>query len=118
MNFKSKEKLYRAVLPPEDRELFWENGKVSSAAFKDPKGLSVDRQNNRNNIDCIEYLKESKRGPIVSIQVKHCNEVDALVLSKPTENPHHCEIHGSETKKVLSKKQAKYLASMAKKESN
>ncbi len=37
------EELYRAVYPPTYRELFWkEDGTLSSAAFYDPKCLSVD----------------------------------------------------------------------------
>ena len=38
------ERLYRAVYPPEIMPMFWkENGEISSAVFKDKRGLSVER---------------------------------------------------------------------------
>ena len=43
-DFTKNEKLYRAVYPPEISEIYWRtDGTVSSAAFADPKGLSVDK---------------------------------------------------------------------------
>lgn len=42
--FYADEKLYRAVYPPEAVAMFWrKDGSLSSAAFADPKGLSVPR---------------------------------------------------------------------------
>ena len=42
--FDMYERLYRAVYPPNIMPLFWkEDGQLSSAAFKDKKGLSVER---------------------------------------------------------------------------
>ena len=42
--FRIDEKLYRAVYPPEVMDMFWKrDGSVSSAAFEDRNGLSVDR---------------------------------------------------------------------------
>ena len=36
------ERLYRAVYPPEIMPMFWkENGEISSAVFKDKRGLPV-----------------------------------------------------------------------------
>ena len=47
IDFYLKEKLYRAVLPYEP--FIKEDGTISSAAFKDSQGLSVDRQMHREN---------------------------------------------------------------------
>ena len=42
--FPKSEKLYRAVYPPDKVAMFWRrDGSISSAAFADPNGLSVDR---------------------------------------------------------------------------
>ena len=39
--FDIHERLYRAVYPPEIMPMFWkENGEISSAVFKDKRGLS------------------------------------------------------------------------------
>ena len=41
--FTNTEKLYRAIYPPEVMEMFWrKDGTLSSAAFADANGLSVD----------------------------------------------------------------------------
>ena len=55
--FPKNEKLYRAVYPPEAAELFWKaDGSISSAAFADPKGLSVDRGDFRVD-DPLTYIQ-------------------------------------------------------------
>ncbi len=42
--FNDDEKLYRAVYPPEIFDLFWKkDGTLTSAAFRDKRGLSVER---------------------------------------------------------------------------
>ena len=48
--FEPSEKLYRAVYPPEIADIFWKrDGSISSAAFADPHGLSVDRGDYRDD---------------------------------------------------------------------
>lgn len=44
--FPDEEKLYRAVFPESYMQMFWKrDGTVSSAAFADREGLSVERGN-------------------------------------------------------------------------
>lgn len=112
-DFYLEEKLYRAVLP---NDIFWKNkyDKLSSAVFKDSKGLSVDRQMNRSDSDAIEFIANSKTGTIISVTCGNCNEAKALVRYLPVEgNEFHSEIHSNEEKKSLSGSQAKQLARVA-----
>ena len=49
--------LYRGVI-----ELNWDyhNNRPTSAVFKDTKGVSVDRDNFRQEIDCVDFLLSKK----------------------------------------------------------
>lgn len=111
-NFPVEEKFYRAVFPPEIREMFWkENGKVSSAAFLDKKGLSVERGNFRQNSEVLETMKSFFVGKVISVTVKNCLDINAIPKYLPSERSiFHSEIHGSETVVVLSPSQRKFLA--------
>jgi len=111
-NFPLEEKLYRAVFPPEIREMFWkENGKVSSAAFLDKKGLSVERGNFRQDSDVLEKMKSFFIGKVISVTVKNCFDIKAIPKYLPSERSvFHSEIHGSETVVILSPSQRKVLA--------
>lgn len=110
------EPLYRAIKPAED---FWriDGESVTSAAFWDKRGLSVDRLGNRSPQDAIDTLHNrpgyNNRG-IVSVTVQNCLDVEALPKHIPLEdNPHHSEIHGNEAQPTLSKEQRKRLARAA-----
>ena len=46
--FDMYERLYRAVYPPNIMPFWKKNGQLSSAAFKDKKGLSVERDGGRD----------------------------------------------------------------------
>lgn len=112
--FDQQEKLLRAVWPPNCRPDFWVNGRLSSAALKDKRGLSVDRTYDRSLEISVEFIKQHKHGYIVSFTIPNCNFVQACVKYLPSqENIYHCEIHGSETEKVLSDTQALLLARLA-----
>lgn len=113
-HFEEMEKLYRAVLP---KDTFWkENGSLSSAAFKDKNGLSVDRQKERTDAEAVEFFHKRKFvGEIVYVRVRNCNEVQALVRYLPSRgNAFHSEIHKNWQEKQLSNSQAKKLAQCAK----
>lgn len=113
--FESNEKLYRAVYPPEIRDMFWKsNGELSSAAFYDEKGCSVDRGNYRTDDDVVHDMKRRFTGRIVSVTVGECEEVMAKIVYKPSRDIFHSEIHGSDTVKVLSKSQRRCIARKAK----
>lgn len=113
--FKGNEKLYRAVYPPEVMSMFWRrDGSLSSAAFADAKGLSVDRGNFRSDPEVKEAMQKRFSGSIIRLYVKNCMETGAPVLYLPSrKNPYHSEIHGSETCTLLSKQQRYHLARKA-----
>ncbi len=110
--FDAREKLYRAVYPPEIMEIFWKrDGSISSAAFADPKGLSVDRGDSRTDDDVVTDMQQRFHGHILSLYVKNCLDIGAVVRYQPSkQNPYHSEIHGSEKTPLLSKTQRRFLA--------
>lgn len=113
--FANHEKLYRAVYPPELVEMFWrKDGTLSSAAFADPKGLSVDRGDHRPDQDVITDMKKRFSGRIVYLYVKNCLEAGALLKYLPSKtNRYHSEIHGNSGSRLLSRSQRRFLASKA-----
>ncbi|MBR5357919.1 MAG: hypothetical protein IK128_01750 [Clostridiales bacterium] len=113
--FAPEEQLYRAVYPPEQASMFWRrDGSVSSAAFADPKGLSVERGYYRDISIVIAEMQKRFTGAIVSVSVGDCLNTDAVVRYLPSnKNPFHSEIHGSRTVPLLSKTQRFYLARRA-----
>lgn len=114
--FPDEEKLYRAVFPESYMQMFWKrDGTVSSAAFADREGLSVERGNFREEKKVIEEMQNFFKGCIISLTVEQCRKVNAIVKYKPTKrSKYHSEIHGSEEKPLLSKSQRKKLANNAK----
>ena len=114
-DFPENEKLYRAVFPETQRPLFWKkNGKVSSAAFKDKNGLSVERGNFRSDENVIQDMKTYFSGSIISVTVEQCAEVNAVVKYLPSSrSKYHSEIHSSNEKILLTDRQAKHLANSA-----
>lgn len=113
--FALDELLYRAVYPPEIASMFWrKNGKVSSAAFADPKGLSVDRGYFRDEKDVIDSMTRRFTGSIITIFAGDCASIQAIIRYLPSKsNIFHSEIHGSEHKPLLSKPQRFYLSERA-----
>lgn len=116
--FTDSEKLYRAVFPESYREMYWrKDGTISSAAFMDSEGLSVERGDFRSDEEVIRKMQEFFRGCIVSLTVEQCKNVDAVIRYMPTKrSKYHSEIHGSDEKKLLNPSQRKKLASVAKME--
>lgn len=110
-NFPDEEKLYRAVQPA--FLLIKENGKVSSAAFKDKRGMSVLRGDSREDsavdAELHKNLGSDKRTAV--FRVHHCREVDAVPVYRPSRmSVYHSEVHGSKTELVLNPMQRKHLA--------
>ncbi len=95
--------------------MFWrKDGTLSSAAFADPHGLSVDRAGGRPEQDIIYNMNNRFTGRIISVYVKNCLNIGATVMYMPSiNNPYHAEIHGSETCPLLSKQQRLFLARKA-----
>ncbi len=113
--FKSDEKLYRAVYPPEVAAMYWKrDGSLSPVTFVDPKGLSVDRGYYRDDADVKAAMKKRLTGDIVRFYVRSCNEVGAFLRYLPSKNnKYHTEIHGSADNRRLSRHQCYYLARRA-----
>ena len=109
------EKLFRAVYPPSHPGMFWKkDGTLSSSAFADRYGLSVERGYYRDKQKVIDDMKEHFSGCIVSVNVGQCRAVEATVKYLPTKrSKYHSEIHGSDTKIILNKSQRKKLSEMA-----
>jgi hypothetical protein len=107
-DFEEDEYLYRGIL-----EVFWdfENDRPTSAIFKDSKGVSVDRSFDRNEDDCVTFLKKNKKFyRICNIQVKEVKSVDVIVIYKKIpENIYHSEIHDSSEKIQIKGSKAKKL---------
>ena len=113
--FNNNEKLYRAVYPPEIADMYWKiDGSISSAAFADPKGLSVDRGWYRSDDEVIVSMRKRFTGHIVSLYVRNCRDTGAIVRYLPSaSDKYHSEIHGSESEPLLSKSQRRHLAKAA-----
>lgn len=107
------ERLFRAV--PKNKPNMWKDGKITSAVFKDSKGLSVDRQWHRTiseAVDAVLSVRSDGEWGVVSVTKKIFDEVDALCLYKPIKNKNlfHSEIHRYTKTPTLSKYQARYLS--------
>ena len=113
--FDEHERLYRAVYPPEIMPMFWkENGQISSAVFKDKKGLSVERSGDRIEETVIGDMRLFFYGTIISVLVSNCTECKAVLKYLPSKRSrYHSEIHGAEDRILLSQSQCKYLAKRA-----
>ena len=71
--FEINEMLYRAVYPPEIMPMFWkENGELSSAVFKDKKGLSVERAGDRDEKTTLTQMRMFFYGTIVGVLAGDC----------------------------------------------
>lgn len=113
--FDDDEKLFRAVFPPTKFPNFGKkNGQISSAALKDKKGLSVERDNHRSRDEVISYMKDVFEGCIISVTAKQCKDVKACIKYCPTaRSKYHSEIHGASDRVILDSGQAKRLARQA-----
>ena len=109
--FFEDELLYRAVRPS-----YLRNGRLSSAAFKDKNGLSVERGYHRPSKACVDNMRSFSKleGSIYSVSIENCKIAKAYVRYCPTKNLFHSEIHGSETEITLDDAQALILSRSAK----
>ncbi len=113
--FLNTEKLYRAVYPPGVADIYWKiDGSLSSAAFADPRGLSVDRGDYREDQEVVDDMRLRFSGHIISLFVKNCFDAGAIVRYLPSRsNKYHSEIHGNDETPLLSKSQRRALARSA-----
>lgn len=110
--FLQTEKLLRAVRP---MNMYWkQDGSLSSAAFKDKAGLSVDRTGNRTLDAAVLFTQSHLSGTIVYVTVSECENAKVKLRYLPLpDNVFHSEIHRDEEHVELTKSQAKHLASVA-----
>lgn len=103
--------LYRRIhINPE----FWDKefDRPSSAAFKDPKGLSVFRRGGREENEVLNHLKcifsSQTTKTFVYISVNICIDIDVYVKDKSNNSDYHAEIHDSRnTIEICSSKRKK-----------
>ena len=104
-----EEYLYRGV---SIQQWDYQNNRITSAAYKDSLGVSVDRSADREESNCISRLLQMK--PFVAVGrllVGFVREEKLLVRYKPTEeNSYHSEIHQSEDRIELTTGQARSLS--------
>lgn len=105
-SFQGDEKLYRAVFATYKKK----DGTFSDASLKDAKGLSVERGDYRDDQDVLLNMAGRFKDYLVSLTVNDCWREEAIVKYLPSrESIYHSEIHGSESKLVLSSSQRKHL---------
>jgi len=107
------ETLYRAVRAwPK----YWkENGKLSPAAFKDSRGLSVDRDGDRNEGKVIhDFRKRKFDGTLISVGAKECKELNVYLKPKPPKWPYHVLVLDSQNEIVISDEKCDKLRQIAK----
>jgi len=110
--FEDDETLLRSVKPI---ELFMhKDGTLTSAAFKDSDGLSVDRTGDHTLEQAVEFAQHHLTGVIVGVTVLQCKQVEAVVKYLPVpDNNYHSEIHRNEEKLRLNDRQAENLSKRA-----
>ncbi len=106
-----EEVVHRAIKP---KELFWneKTGKVTSALFKDSKGVSVDINNNRTDEEVkISFLREffNLKGD-ARLKAKMCRDKKCRVEADPIENNENHALILGEVSIKLTSGQAKYLS--------
>ena len=106
-----EELLHRAIKP---KPQFWntKTDTVSSALFKDSKGVSVDRNSNRSNEEiklCLLNTFPDLKGE-ARLKTEICREKMCRIIADPIENnEHHALILGN-GKIELTQGQAKFLS--------
>lgn len=101
-----------------DRPNLWRlDGTLSSAAFKDSKGVSVTRSGGRSLSETLCFMKPlfPKEKRMASVSVQDCNSLNLYLKYLPTDdNAYHSEIHRSKDKIELTQSQARKLSKLAK----
>lgn len=91
-----------------------DDNRVSSAAFKDSNGVSVDRDGGRSEKECINRLVNAlpQITSVGRLSISEVDSCDAVTVYSPVDgNEYHCEIHDSiEQVAIKSKSKAKKLA--------
>lgn len=82
------EHVYRAIHP--HKNFIKEDGRISSAAFKDPKGLSVEQGMGRTDTKVVEHIRQTGlQGKIAKISVKICDSAGISIYNDKAKNVYH-----------------------------
>ncbi len=111
--------LYRKIHSKQFEEY---SKKVSSSAFIDRKGCSVNKLAGRNENEIINYYENKweipyKMKAIVNITVQECLDISVYPIDDNSNKPNHhfhTEIHDSACKIEISKIKARLLAKKVK----
>jgi hypothetical protein len=105
-----EESLFRAV---SDNPIMFQNNRVTSALFKDSKGVSVNRSNEDAELSFSLLVQRFCCKNIAELSVAECLKADVYLkyLPKP-DNIFHTEMHDSVNSVKLSKSKAKKLAKL------
>ncbi len=90
----NKEVLYKSILTKNPNQWVDGENRPSSAAFKDSKGVSVDRKGWRKDKAIVKgFQKRFDNTAIVSLTVGKCRELDTYpVYDRNPTNIYHCLI--------------------------
>lgn len=108
-----RENLFRAVLP---KHIFDKRkGRISSAAFKDPKGVSVDRGAGRpDKIAAKALLAHGLHGSVCAVSVLDCQSANVFINPEPSrKNSFHAALYANSKRDGMEPEQSKYLAEVA-----
>lgn len=116
--FQENERFFRKI--PDNPDMIKKDGTITSAVFKDSNGCSVDRKAGRKDEDIYANFVSRFSGiegaikAVADVSKQNCEEKNMIILELPEEdNPHHCEIHRSSDRIMLSPSQAKHLSRVA-----
>lgn len=109
----NREHVYRAIHP--HKNFIKEDGSISSAAFKDPKGLSVELGSGRADKDVVAHIRQTKlQGKIAKISVEVCGNANITIYNDNAKNVYHRLLLNNPYvpggNNSLTKKQARALA--------
>lgn len=98
-----QEMLYRAI--KRSRPDWLEKGKPMPVMFKDEKGNSVDRDDNRSIEEIVQFMRDTTFGKrlkgVVELNAGDCMNIGTKVVAAKTEkNPYHANIFLDDDEKM------------------
>lgn len=114
-NFFDDELLLRAVCKrPCEVNFYKKSKKISSAVFKDEKGVSVFRTGDRTLEVSLVDIRQRLMGPICYVTVQVCSDNNIHIVWCPSvSSNYHCELWQNSSTKLLTEDQAFALAENA-----
>lgn len=111
ISLKAENNVFRALRPKMEFEC--SDGSISPSAFKDKKGLSVEIDLDRNDLQVISSMHKYLEGNILKIKVSVCEECDVEIFKDDSPNKYHRLLlnkYRSENDKQLTTEQCIALA--------